>query len=135
MAEHQKVCGWCGVGFVAGAANARFCSGTCRQAAWRAANPEKWRETDRAWRAANPERKRETDRAWKAANPEKQREAARAWKAANPEKQREAERAWKAANPEKQRDAKRAARRSKGPAETAFHILNVMKKLKTEGDT
>ena len=120
MAEHQKVCERCGAGFVAGTANARFCSGTCRQAAWRAANPEKWRETDRAWRAANPERKRETDRAWKAANPEKQREA---------------ERAWKAANPEKQRDAKRAARRSKGPAAAALHIQNVIMQLKTEGAT
>ncbi len=72
MAEYQKVCGWCGAGFVARRFTAKFCSVNCKMNAWR-----------NAWRAANPE------------NPEKQREYDRARYAKNPEKAREKMRVWR----------------------------------------
>lgn len=50
-----------------------------RQSAWRLANPEKHRESDRkqkrrAW-AANPEKHRQKNRDWRAANPQAVRES------------------------------------------------------------
>jgi hypothetical protein len=105
MAEYLKVCAVCGSRFMAKLCHARTCSNKCKCSAYRAANPEK------------------------------KRKAASVWYANNVQRASEANRAWRAANPEKLRDAKRAYRRSKGPAQAAFHILNVMKKLKTEGGT
>jgi hypothetical protein len=150
MAEYQKVCEWCGAGFVAGRSDKRFCSRKCRNAALRAATPEKAREAKRAWCAANPEKVRGWHRAYRAANLEKVRANDRARHAANPEKKRADSRARYAANPEKMLERANAyyaentekvlemarmRRRSTAPIELALHMQNVMMQLKTEGDT
>lgn len=60
-----------------------------RAAAWRLANPERKRASDREWAKANPERKRANDaRAW-ASKPERNREHHSRWYQANKEKNRE----------------------------------------------
>jgi hypothetical protein len=68
---------------------------------YRAANPEKGRESTRKYRAAHPEKVRDAKKKWKAENPEKVRESSRKYRAANPEKVREATRKYRATNPEK----------------------------------
>lgn len=97
---------------------------------WRAANPEKVRESERRRRATeDPEKRRETLRRWRAANPERQREISaegyrrqfaadpekfrergRRWRATNPEKARESTRQWEVANPESHRERARRYR-------------------------
>ena len=42
-----------------------------------------WRERQRIWRAANPDKARQTNHRWRAANPEKVRESDRRWYAAH----------------------------------------------------
>ena len=150
MAGHQKVCERCGAEFVAGRSDTRFCSKRCsrlardaanheevrkRERAYYAANAEKKRGQARARRAANPERARERNRSWAAANADKKRRMDRAYCAANAERAVERVRAWRAANPDKRAESERVRRRSKGQSEAALHVLNVMTKLKTEGDT
>ena len=104
-----------------------------RARAYRAANPEKARASDRAWYAANLEKKRAVARASmrarREANPEKALALALAWytanhgkvlaqrrvrRASNHEKVLEQERAWREANPEKMR-AYTLARRVANP--------------------
>jgi 5-methylcytosine-specific restriction endonuclease McrA len=79
---------------------------------------EERREQDvarvRAWRAANSEKRRASDRARYAANPQKYRAARSAWYAANIEKRRAYQRAWaanqRAIDAEKVNAKKRARR-------------------------
>ena len=73
------------------------------QAAWRKANPEKYRESCLAWAKANRERVRASGVAWRKANPEKHRALSAAWSKANHERVRAKGVAWRKANPEKQR--------------------------------
>ncbi len=77
---------------------------------WRAANPEKIRESLRKYRADNAEKVRESVRKWRADNPEKQREYLRKYRADNAEKIREYGRKWAAANTEKIREYDRTYR-------------------------
>ncbi len=77
---------------------------------WAAANPEKVRERGRKYFIANPEKFKEQGRKYRADNPEKGREYSRKYRAANPEKARESSRKWAAANPEKVRERGRKYR-------------------------
>lgn len=80
--------------------------GTCkpcvkaRNAAWRAANPEKLKSIKAAWRVSNPESARASRAAWKAANREKEKARGVAWVSANREKVNTKNAAWRAANRE-----------------------------------
>lgn len=56
------VCKHCGGGMEGKLSSAMFCSSRCRNARWRAANPEKVREQSARWRAANPEAVKEGNR-------------------------------------------------------------------------
>ena len=57
-----------------------------REAAWRAANPERVREYHKAWVAANREKLRAKHKEWRDANRERVRANGQAWAKANPDK-------------------------------------------------
>jgi 5-methylcytosine-specific restriction endonuclease McrA len=89
-----------------------------RRKAWREANHERVRKTDRRWREANPTKAAEYAAAWRARNPEKAREwqrlhpeaglaAARRWQLRHPEKARENSRKWAEAHREQAAAASR----------------------------
>lgn len=79
-----------------------------RARAWRAANPDKVKASNRAAYKANSEQRIEYARAYRENNPEKVAECLRAWRAANPEKVKANNRAWRAANHEKVAEQGRA---------------------------
>lgn len=101
--------------------------------AWRAANPDRARATDRAWHAKNPgyrkqrraaniEVERERTRAWRRANPDRDRASSRAWGTRNIERKRAIYRAWARANPEK-RALVAAARRARRAGAAGSHTV------------
>jgi ribosomal protein L24E len=49
MAEHQKVCEWCGSEFWPGKSVKPYCSGKCRAAASYASDPQSQIDKCRAW--------------------------------------------------------------------------------------
>ena len=75
----------------------KYCTNEARYQ-YRAANPEKARESDSKYRAANREKVNEDRRQRRAANPEKYNEAQRQRRAANPEKYKEYARQHRAAD-------------------------------------
>jgi len=75
------------------------------QRRWRAAHPEKVKETVQKWARANPEKVKETTRRWREANPEKVKERKRRWKAEHPEKVKEQNRRYREENRDKHNEA------------------------------
>jgi hypothetical protein len=68
-----------------------------RSRRWRAANPEKSRESSKRWRDANKGEHRISNRLWRACNREKARATQAAWKARNPNYHKEWKERMKAA--------------------------------------
>lgn len=84
---------------------------TCQSAynrAWKTANRDKCRNTDRKYRAANLEKSRAYNRNWNKANRDRCDVAIRAYRERNPEKTAADKRAWRLANPDRVRQHKAA---------------------------
>lgn len=85
----------------------------------RAENPEVGRRAAKKWRAANPDRLKETERIRYARDPEAAKARAKRSRDANPDRVKQNFRAWAAANPERieeRHNNKRAARMRRVPA-------------------
>lgn len=91
---------------------ARNKSGECklcvkaRNAAYRAANPDKEKARKAAWRSANRERIKSYGATYHAANRATENAASATWRAENPGKQAASTAAWAKANPEKVKAAR-----------------------------
>jgi hypothetical protein len=125
-----------------------------RAAAWRRANPERFKEAIARCKAAKPlqydaARKRRyqanraamiaKSRAWRLANPDRYREQMTTWTRENLERRREIANTWRKNNPEKVNPAhakRRAAKVGATPAwandffiKEAYHLANLRSKL------
>lgn len=105
----KRICARCGVTFQP-PRKGRYCSSACSAVAWRAANPEKWRDSRRRHYAANRDRLREYHRRRRAENPEAVNACKRAWYAANREKVRGYTKRWYEAHCLKIREYHRSRR-------------------------
>ena len=127
--EQYKTCSKCGqtksIDFYSKKKSGKFgvvavCKTCCNEKSrlWRAANPEKKKQSNKNWQSRNPDKKRESQRKWEAKNFEKEKLRKRAdylankaernaasteWDRANPEKRRARKQKWRAANPDKVR--------------------------------
>lgn len=113
-----------------------WCCKACRSVvvkAYRAANPEIHRASNRAWNAANPDKANANKRAWKAANPDKVRASGKAYRALNPDKLRSRVKAWRDANPEIVRaidHCRRTRKRNAPGTHTAQQVKELLLKQK-----
>lgn len=94
-------------------------------AAYYAANRDRYIEKSRAYSSVNRERATERVRAWRAANPERSVEYGVAYRAANRKRIAESVRAWAIAHPEKHAAKERRRRASKLSAEGSHTAADV----------
>lgn len=95
-----------------------------RNLAWRAANYEKFMETQRANQEKNRKKRREQSKAWREANPERRRQLNRISYEKNKERDRATALLWKVNNPEKYwvRNAVNGARKRAKEFGVAFNL-------------